>query len=173
MHQERLRVTAALALALGLTLSAGSARASEVGTSRAFGLGGMLGAPTGLSLKYYFSPQHALDVGIGIGWLGGSGLHIHVDYLFHFALARTPSFDLPLYIGVGPKLAIWFYDHGTRYWGYKGDGGVGFGVRVPIGIAFNLNAVPVDVFIEAVPGIGFVPGVGGFLDGAVGARYYF
>lgn len=160
---------------LGLLAAAGSApaQASEVGTQRKFGLGGMLGAPNGLSMKYYLGQKHALDFGAGFGWWGAA-IYVHADYLFHIELTKTEHFDLPLYIGVGPKLTVWFSDHHPAYWGgKKKDGHLGIGVRVPIGIAFNLNKVPLDVFLEVVPGVGFFPGVGAYLDGAVGVRYYF
>ena len=58
-----------------------------------------------------------------------------------------------------------------------------------MGIAFNLNRVPIDIFIEVVPGVGFVPGVdnrrgdpnfgqrvlapGFYFESAAGCRYYF
>jgi len=170
----RLRRPIIFALALfTVVVASNTAEASSVGRSKKLGLGIMLGAPSGFSLKYYLGQKSAVDFGAGIGWLGGSGVHIHADYLWHFMLARPAHFDLPLYVGVGPKLAIWFKD-GRRYWGHKkGDGRVGLGVRVPIGLAFNLHKAPVDIFVEAVPGLGILPGIGMFVDGSVGVRYYF
>ena len=168
----------AVALVLAATLilvNARSASASEVATSKKFGIGGMLGAPTGLSLKYYFTPKHALDFGVGIGFWGGATLYVHGDYKFHIMLTQHSAFDLPLYIGVGAKLTIWFTDHDHHYWGDTGRHGgyAGFGIRVPVGISFNLNKLPLDVFLEIVPGLGLFPGIGAFVDGAIGVRYYF
>lgn len=171
------KVIAALLTATLVTLaSLQPAHASKVGTSNKFGIGGMLGAPTGLSMKYFFHKQHAIDIGIGFGWFGHASLFIHVDYKFHIYLTKNQHFELPLYFGVGPKLFIWFHDHCHYYWGGKAhcrDGYIGFGVRVPIGVAFHFNKVPLDVFLEIVPGVGFFPWFGMFLDGAVGVRYYF
>ena len=158
-----------------LLLNARPVFASEIGTSRRFGIGGMLGAPTGLSMKYYLSPLHALDFGVGFGYWGRANLYLHVDYKFHIMLTQNADFDLPLYIGVGGKMGFWFDDEYERsYWGGDERSGYwGFGIRVPIGVAFNLNSVPLDIFGEIVPGIGLFPGVGAFLDGAIGVRYYF
>ena len=36
-----------------------------------------------------------------------------------------------------------------------GDGGTAFGVRVPIGIAFDFNNIPLDVFIQITPTLDF------------------
>jgi len=165
-------------LALLTTLSLIGSRpaaASEIATSKKLGIGGMLGAPTGLSMKYYLSEKHALDFGVGLGVWGGATLYVHGDYKFHIMLTRHADFDLPLYFGVGAKLTIWFTDHNHAYWGDNNSHGgyVGVGVRVPVGIAFNLNKLPLDVFLEVVPGLGVFPGLGAFLDGAVGVRYYF
>ena len=167
-------VAAALAMVV-FTVNSRSAAASEVATSKKLGIGGMLGAPTGLSLKYYISPKHALDFGVGLGFWGHAALYVHGDYKFHFMLTKHSAFDLPLYIGVGVKLTVWFNDHDHHYWGDNDAHGgyLGVGVRVPIGIAFNLNKLPLDVFLEIVPGVGLFPGIGAFVDGAVGVRYYF
>ena len=168
--------TASTVLALGcLGLSSRSAHASEIGSSRKIGVGGMLGAPTGLSLKVYFNPRHALDFGLGVGYWGGATVLVHGDYKLHFTLARTQDFDLPLFVGVGVKLTVWFTDHDHWYWGNYGghEGYLGVGIRVPVGISFNLNRLPLDFFLEIVPGVGLYPGIGVFLDGAIGLRYYF
>ena len=169
---NRLRTTL-FALAL---LSASPTLASEVGSSRRFGLGLALGAPTGVDMKYFFSPRHAIEAVIGVGFFGGSGLSVHVDYKATLAvLTRQSGFELPLYLGVGVRFGYWFSNGARRYWGDKHYYGsqIGLGVRVPWGIAFHLNKVPVDVFLEIAPGLGVVPGVGVFIEGAVGARYYF
>lgn len=153
-----------------------TASASQVATSKKFGIGGMLGSPTGLSMKYFFAKPHAIDIGLGFQWFGHAALGIHVDYKFHIYLAKPEPFELPLYFGVGPKLFIWFHDHCHYYWGGKDhcrEGFVGFGIRIPIGVAFHFNKVPLDVFLEIVPGVGFFPWFGMFVDGAVGVRYYF
>ncbi|MBN1771719.1 MAG: DUF3996 domain-containing protein [Deltaproteobacteria bacterium] len=165
---------AAAAVALAISLSATGAQASEIGNGANVGVGLMLGAPSGLSLKFFFHNDHAVDVGVGVGYFGGATLYVHADYLFHFQLLSAETFELPLYIGIGGKFTLWFYEGYHGYWGgYTESGRFGAGVRVPIGIAFELNAIPIDIFLEIVPGLGVFPGIGAFIDGAIGARYYF
>lgn len=190
--RNKLRTPLLFAALLGAAsaLSAPVAGASEVGYVRKFGLGGMIGAPTGLSMKLYFNERHALDFGVGIGFLNGNAGSVHVDYLFHFMLSRNTRFDLPLYVGIGGQVkAFWDDGYHSYYGGYGSDGRIGIAVRGPVGIAFNLNRVPIDIFIEVVPGIGFVPGYdsrkgdahfgetvigpGFYLESAAGCRYYF
>lgn len=166
---------ATLLATLLLTFAAAPASASEIGTTRPFGFGAILGLPTGPSIKYYFNERHALDAALGLSFLGGQNFSVHADYLFQFPITKTRAFDLPFYIGIGGRLVFWLRDNEFHRWygGSEGTGQVSVTVRVPIGIAFNLNKAPVDIFMEIVPGIGFFPGAGLAIDAAVGARYYF
>lgn len=172
---RRLRSVLSAAIALVALSAAAPASASQVGNGRNFGLGVTLGAPSGLSMKYFMGQNHALDLGVGVGFFGGNTLSVHLDYHWHAAmLTKTSAFDLPFYIGVGGRFNFWFKDEYHHYWGGESHSGrIGAGVRVPFGIAFHLNKVPLDIYLEIVPGLGVFPGVGAFLDGAVGVRYFF
>jgi hypothetical protein len=174
MMTRRIPFACAAAVAVALALPPTGARASEIGNGANVGLGVMLGAPTGLSMKFFFHNDHAVDLGVGVGYFVGPTLYVHADYLFHFQLVSAETFELPLYIGIGGKFILWFHDENHYYWGGHSEAGtLGAGVRVPIGIAFELNALPLDIFLEIVPGLGVFPGIGAFLDGAIGVRYYF
>jgi len=169
-------VPAVLLLSALVFASAPSARASDIGSGRPFGLGIILGDPSGLSGKWYITSEHAIDFAVGAGWMGGHSLHIHADYLFHFMLTNHAVFDLPLYIGVGPTFAFWYGPYHDRYWGtsdYWGDTRFGLGVRVPFGISFQFNPVPLDLFLEIAPALGLLPGIGFFVEGGIGLRYWF
>jgi hypothetical protein len=139
-----------------------------------FGLGLELGGPTGLNGKYFLSDDGALNFGLGVDgyayrYRGRDGLHIYLDYLWHpVSLANPDAFQLPLYIGIGGRL----WDFGDR----DGDA-LAFGVRVPIGVAFDFNNVPLDIFIQLTPTLdfyrGYVDSAGFWFDFSVGIRYWF
>ena len=131
---------------------AGKARKSFE-ANKTFGIGLMFGAPTGLSGKYFLSPNTAIDFGLGTiyGYRDRRGLHVHGDYLWHpLSLASTDAFELPLYFGVGARLLTgnrcYRYNRGSCDYNY--DGYTALGVRGPLGISFDFNKVPLDVFIE-------------------------
>src|SRR4051812_40427086 len=87
------------------------ARADVQGGSGDFGIGLIIGEPTGISGKLYLQRRHAIDAAIGIGFIDGQGVHVHADYLWHpLVLTQTPTFDLPLYVGVGGRVQ----SHGTH-----------------------------------------------------------
>jgi len=141
--------------------------------NKSFGLGLMLGAPSGLSGKYYLTGDTALDFGVGVYHRFGhrDGLHVHADFLWHpVSLLATPAFELPLYFGLGGR--IW--DHGT----YRNDyyDHTHIGLRAPLGIIFDFNRVPLDIFLELAMVVDvFVDDEHSYADlnGAIGVRYYF
>ena len=131
--------------------------------NKKFGLGLELGDLAGLTGKLFVTPNQALDFGIGsiyrgyyVNNLDNGGLHLYADYLFHpFVLTKTEPFELPFYIGVGGR--FWNFGYGCDNRGNCTDANV-FGVRVPVGITFDFNNVPLDIFIQVVPTLDFYRG---------------
>ena len=188
-----MKITSLVAILLAIPL-ASSARAdqrsfggggtSDYQSNGQFGLGLELGEPTGLNGKLFLSPSGAIDFGLGEiyhYYEGGDGLHLYLDYLWHpKQLASTPAFKLPFYIGVGGR--FWRFDYNCNAAGNNcADGVSAFGVRVPIGIAFDLNHVPLDIFVQVVPTLDFFNDDGNTfnhsvyidVDFSVGIRYWF
>jgi len=146
-------------------------------SNKTFGLGLMLGAPTGLTGKYFLGPDTALDFGVGaIGYYRGrDGLHIHADYLCHpVTLVKAEPFWMPLYFGVGGRVFSFDDDDDDPR---DDDDGLAIGVRAPIGIAFDFNNLPLDVFFEIAFVIDFFvdyrDDVDFDINGAIGLRYWF
>ncbi|HSK05489.1 MAG TPA: DUF3996 domain-containing protein [Kofleriaceae bacterium] len=137
-----------------------------------FGLGLELGGPTGLNGKYFLSESGALNFGIGADgyYRDRDGLHLYLDYLWHpISLANPPEFQLPFYIGIGGRL--WDFNDGPD------DSAVAFGLRIPLGIAFDFNNVPLDIFIQLTPTLDFYrdyrDDAGFWFDFSLGIRYWF
>src|SRR5688572_13561434 len=89
-----------------LALLAGSAQAGEIGGARVFGLGVILGDPTGLSAKLYLNGTNALDFALAFDTYGpydrGADGHFHVTYLWHpSVLASGSGVEVPWHVGVG------------------------------------------------------------------------
>jgi hypothetical protein len=114
--------------------------------SSGISIGIVIGDPTGLSLKFWGIGQNsALQVNIGGGgFVAPADLSVSGSLLFHALLTR----ETPLngYLGVGAFAGI---NHGRH-----GDEAV-FGILVPLGLEFILSEVPLDIFMEVSPVIGF------------------
>ncbi len=139
---------------------------------RGFGMGLILGEPTGLSAKLWTSKINAFDFGLGVG-LGGDRIkyegdydntgriHFHMDYLWHSFNAISSTERFPLYYGIGGR-----YNSGG---GYEGS----LGIRGVFGIAWFPRATPIDVFFELVPVFQVTPLTGLGIDAGLGLRYFF
>lgn len=127
---------------------------------RGTGLGIIIGEPTGFSFKHWTSSTTAFDAAIAWSFINEGAFHIHVDYLLHsFRLIDVPEGKLPFYYGIGGRLKT---SDKTR-----------LGVRVPLGLAYIFQTAPVDIFLEVVPILDFIPKTDFRINAALGARYYF
>ena len=127
---------------------------------RGTGLGIIIGEPTGFSFKHWTSSTTAFDAAMAWSFINEGAFHIHVDYLLHsFRLIDVPEGKLPFYYGIGGRLKT---SDKTR-----------LGVRVPLGLAYLFQTAPIDIFLEVVPILDFIPKTDFRINAALGARYYF
>jgi hypothetical protein len=132
-----------------------------------FGLGVILGEPTGLSLKYWLGKEHAIDGAVAWSYSENDSLQLHTDYLVHnYDVFNTD--ELPFYCGLGARLK------------FKEDDGRGrnenhaiFGIRIPLGVTYVFDDAPVDLFFELVPVLDLAPDVELDINAAIGLRIYF
>ena len=175
MQQRALLALAAVTAMTAATLETAEARprpraGRKFEANKTFGLGLMIGAPAGLSGKWFYGRSTAFDFGIGVFryYRNRDGVHLHVDHLWHpVSLAHNATFELPLYVGIGARVIDFDDSNGTA-----------IGVRVPIGIAFDFNTAPLDIFFELALVLDTFRNYGdddidGDLNFALGARYYF
>jgi len=130
--------------------------------NKGFGLGVILGEPTGVSAKYWMSSTTAIDAALAWSFVDKGALHIHADYLFHnFQLISLEGKSkLPVYYGIGARIK--FGDDDTR-----------LAVRIPVGIDYLFGDAPVDIFLEVVPMLELIPKTKFQFNAALGARYFF
>jgi hypothetical protein len=111
--------------------------------SSGISIGIVIGDPTGLSLKFWGIGQNsALQVNIGGGgFVVPANLSVSGSLLFHALLTRETPING--YLGVGALAGI------------RRDDEAVLGILVPLGLEFILSEVPLDLFIEVPPVIGF------------------
>jgi len=121
------------------------------------GVGVILGEPTGLSTKIWTGQNTAFDAAAAWSFGDEGALHLHADMLFHnFGLINE---TLPVYYGIGARVKL------------ADDPNIG--VRVPLGIAYQLSGAPLDIFLELVPILDLAPDTSFGFNGALGVRYFF
>ena len=124
-----------------------------------FGIGIILGEPTGISVKNWITSKTAVDA--AVAWsVYDPSLHIHADFLVHnFNLITVSKGQLPLYFGLGARIRL----ADETY----------FGARIPVGLDYHFSSAPLDIFFEVVPILNFVPSTTFDLNAAIGMRYFF
>ncbi len=93
-----------------------------------FGVGGILGEPTGLSAKYTITDQFAVQGALGLSLIQ-KGLWVSADFLIHIPNVITNDGKLPLYVGGG--LVIQDRDNSGKF---KDSRETALGIRGLVGI---------------------------------------
>lgn len=130
-----------------------------------FGLGVVVGEPTGLSLALRPNDHNAVQAHVSWSVVRGAA-RMSVDYLQTVVIVGTDGpVSLPVYVGVGPTIGF----DGPPPW----QDAPFLGARIPIGITMIPERVPVELFGELAPVLYVVPETAGGLEGVLGARFYF
>ena len=145
-------------LLFGILVFVGAAQGAA--QDRGFGLGVILGEPTGLSGKYWVSGSNAIDAGMAWSFRKPGFLHLHADYLWHFPLHTREVERFVLYAGVGGRLGV----RETKPL---------LGIRIAGGFAYWPKNTPLDIFIEFAPVVDLAPATELSANGGVGIRFFF
>ena len=167
------RSTYTLALTATSILHPLFSRAQDKG----FGLGFVIGEPTGIALKGWVGGDKAIAGALAWSVRNSASLHLQADYLFHKPdLIKVGKGRLPLYFGPGLRMRFWnegrYWRHG-KWYNYDGRRRSDLAVRFPVGLAYWFDGAPVDIFLEVAPTLTLVPSTWVEFEGALGARYWF
>lgn len=146
--------------ALTLVLFGFLAGLSFAQSSHDVGLGLMIGEPTGISFKLWKRQTAAFDAGAAWSFVENKNFQIHGDFLLHnFGLFQVETGRMALYYGLGARMK--FADDLT------------ISLRIPIGLSYEFQRTPVELFLEVVPMVDLIPATQVQMAGALGFRYYF
>lgn len=124
-----------------------------------FGIGIMIGEPTGLSIKSWQGDISAFNIGAAWSLTESEALHLHGDFLLHSWFDDVDTGRFAFYYGIGAR--VLFADDAKA------------GARIPLGLNYIFPEAPFDLFVEAVPIIDLTPDIEFAGNGGVGLRYYF
>lgn len=135
----------------------------ESRTGGPFGLGFVVGDPTGLTMKIWTGKERAITAAMAFGTSHNrsDAIYLNVMHNWHdFNLAPVEYGQLPFYLGLGGRL-------------WSGNDDFTLGVRGVGGVSYMPPRSPVDIFLEIGVCIDFVGNTGGDADMGLGLHYYF
>ncbi len=127
-----------------------------------FGLGIVLGEPTGIGGKFYLTKSNAIDGAMAWSLEGDNDLHLHGDYLYHnYDVFSVENGEVPIHFGVGGRIK------------FRENQDNRVGIRFPLGLDYIFASAPFDVFFEIVPIMDLAPETEFDLNAALGGRFFF
>ena len=154
------RIIVATIVAVSVLAGAGIAKAGHL--HGPFGLGLIIGEPTGIGAKLFLGGGNAVEGALAWSASGNNEFHLQGDYVYHwFDLIKVERGQLPVTFGIGGRIVFRENDKDL------------FGIRFPVGLAYELEQAPIDFFFQLVPILDLVPDTDVDFEGAIGARFYF
>lgn len=128
---------------------------------REFGLGVMVGEPTGITGETWLSERTAFDFGAAWSVAGEDRFDLTADHLWYdFDALDTDDAPIAVHYGLGGRVGI------------EDDDEDRFGVRVPVGLTYFVNDARIGLFAQVAPIVDVAPDTNLEVQGGVGARYF-
>ena len=126
-----------------------------------YGIGLAVGEPSGFSIKKFNNSSEAFQYTVGYSTGQNSGINLGVDFLLHnYDYISAERGSIPLYYGLG--IHVKSYENENQIY-----------ARAPLGIAYELHDLPLDIFFEFSPGLAVVPAPSLVMNFGIGGRFYF
>jgi hypothetical protein len=143
-----------------LLLPAVAAKAQTSAAQTGFGLGAIVGEPTGVSASLPTGPNTAFNGLVGYEFARDHNLTVLADYVWHHrGLIPVEPGDVSFYAGPGARLSL----------GRETEAGV----RAVLGVDYTFDNAPVQLLLEVCPGINVVPNTLPHTTAGIGARFFF
>lgn len=154
--------TLSLVSAIVLALGTSQARAADSSfkPENGFGIGFVLGVPTGITASLPLGPTNAVNATIGYDLNGPTNLYAHADYVWFLRdFAPLEGGRLAFYYGPGAFSEI--------------SRDAALGVRAVAGLEYRLDAHPLQFFLEIAPGMTVLPETRAESGAGLGLRFFF
>lgn len=152
-------------VAFATTVFSPIAAVSHANQPQHFGLGGILGEPTGVSAKYTIDRQFAVQGALGLSLIE-KGLWLSTDFLIHIHNVFRDGGKLPLYLGAG----LVIQDRGGS--GKDKSRETSLGIRGVAGVEY-LAQDRISIFGELSVQPFLLPSLDLGISVGAGARYWF
>jgi hypothetical protein len=133
------------------------ATAADGSSKNEFGLGLVVGEPSGLNGQFFWGPKSAVDITAAWSWS---------DWFMTMA-----DFQIYDYIGDAPREWQWWYGLGGYLAVPENEDGI-LGVRIPLGIKYHIPHSQMDAWGEVAPALQIIPDTKAEFQGGLGVTVW-
>lgn len=153
-------LSAGLFAMLVAALAPSPVRAQGFSAENGFGVGFVLGTPSGLTASLPLGGDRAINAVLGYDLTGDANLFLQGDYVWiRPEIIPVESGRISLYYGPGAYARL------AR--------NTAIGVRAAVGVDYRFAGPPLQIFLEFGPGINVIPDTEVSAGAGLGLRYYF
>jgi hypothetical protein len=137
--------------------------------AKTWGLGAVIGAPTGLSANYFLQESRTIHTTLAYDLQGNDHLQLASHYTWRRKDLRLPDLTLGWFYGVGGRFALTEHDHRHNHSSDK----VALGPSGTIGVFHEFQQVPLEVFLKVNLTVNLIPDTDADTDLMLGLHYNF
>ena len=128
---------------------------------RSFGLGAVVGDPTGVTGEQWLANSRALDFAAAWSLDENNSMDLSADHVWYdFDALGTERHSVALHYGLGGRALL--RDHADDH----------IGLRMPVGLTWFADGGRVGLFMQVAPVLDVTPSTDMTVQGGVGARYF-
>lgn len=122
----------------------------ELSFAKTWGLGAVIGAPTGLSANYFLKQDRTIHTTLAYDFSGDDDLQLASHYTWRRNTLSIEKVRFGWFYGVGARLALHDHDHDHHHHNHDHDEDehINFGPSGTLGLYHEFKEVPLEVFLK-------------------------
>lgn len=142
--------------------------------AKTWGLGAVIGAPTGLSANYFLSEARTIHTTLAYDFSGDDDLQLASHYTWRMNNLQFEKIKLGWFYGAGARLAFKDHDHDHNHnHDHDDDEKLELGPSGTIGLFHEFEKVPLEVFLKGNLTINVIEDTDVDADVMLGLHYNF
>ena len=141
--------------------------------AKTWGLGAVIGAPTGLSANYFLSESRTVHTTLAYDLSGDDDFQIASHYQWRMNNLNFEAIKLGWFYGVGARLAFKDHDHNHKNHDHDDHEELELGPSGTIGLFHEFTEVPLEVFLKGNLTVNIIENTDVDADVMLGLHYNF
>ncbi len=138
--------------------------------AKTWGLGAVIGDPTGLSTNYFINDNRTIHTTLAYDLNSDNDLRLTSHYTLRVNNLNFEKLNLGWFYGMGAQISLENHDHNNHHHDHKD---VEFGPSGTIGLFHEFTKTPLEFFLKGNLTVNVISHTNADLDGMLGLHYNF